>query len=63
MRPHISNIGGIILVLLFLPVRALAQGGPPMITDDPDTPGPGYREINLAGLKAKTIRSRSTVSL
>jgi hypothetical protein len=24
------------------------QGGPPMITDDPGTPGPGKFEINLA---------------
>src|SRR5437588_11167064 len=27
---------------------ARAQGGPPLITDDPDTPGPGHWEINLA---------------
>lgn len=27
---------------------ALAQGGPPMITDDPGTPGDGKFEINLA---------------
>jgi hypothetical protein len=39
-----------ILVLLSVPVNVLAQGGPPMITDDPDTPGPGYWEINLAGI-------------
>jgi hypothetical protein len=25
-----------------------AQGGPPMITDDPGTPGDGHWEINLA---------------
>ena len=28
--------------------RASAQAGPPMITNDPDTPGPGAWEINLA---------------
>src|SRR5438046_1155989 len=28
--------------------RAHAQGGPPMITDDPGTPGNGKFEINLA---------------
>jgi len=28
--------------------RAHAQGGPPMITDDPETPGNGKFEINLA---------------
>jgi hypothetical protein len=27
--------------------HAQAQGGPPLITDDPDTPGPGYWEINI----------------
>jgi hypothetical protein len=26
----------------------LAQGGPPMVTDDPETPGDGHWEINLA---------------
>ena len=31
-----------------LPAPAWAQGGPPLITDDPDTPGPGYWEINLS---------------
>lgn len=30
------------------PAIARAQGGPPLITDDPDTPGPGYWEINVA---------------
>ena len=28
--------------------QALAQGGPPLITNDPDTPGNGNWEINLA---------------
>jgi hypothetical protein len=28
--------------------HALAQGGPPLITNDPDTPGAGNWEINLA---------------
>jgi hypothetical protein len=30
--------------------RAFAQGGPPMITDDPGTPGDGHWEINIAAL-------------
>jgi hypothetical protein len=46
------------LILLSLPVSALAQGGPPMITDDPDTPGPGYWEINLAGITEKSQSER-----
>src|SRR4051794_37439935 len=29
-------------------VRLAAQGGPPMITDDPGTPGDGHWEINVA---------------
>ena len=26
-----------------------AQGGPPLLTDDPDTPGPNHWEINMGG--------------
>jgi len=36
------------------PRTAQAQGGPPLVTDDPDTPGNGHWENNLA-----TIASRS----
>jgi outer membrane putative beta-barrel porin/alpha-amylase len=32
---------------LFLAPPLRAQGGPPMITDDPGSPGPGHWEINL----------------
>jgi len=28
--------------------NVLAQGGPPLVTDDPETPGDGHWEINLA---------------
>ena len=31
-----------------LPHAARSQGGPPMVTDDPDTPGDGHWENNLA---------------
>jgi hypothetical protein len=37
--------------------RLLAQGGPPMITDDPGTPGPGNWEINLAWTDQRTAGS------
>jgi hypothetical protein len=37
---------------------ARAQGGPPLITDDPDTPGPGYWEINLSTFLEKHAHSR-----
>ena len=33
---------------------ALAQGGPPMVTDDPETPGDGHWEINLGAIGART---------
>jgi hypothetical protein len=38
-----------------MPDVLLAQGGPPLVTDDPDTPGDGRWEINLA-----TIATHST---
>ena len=45
-----------LVLLLFLvaacvtvpPRRVVAQGGPPLITDDPETPGNGHWEINVA---------------
>ena len=33
---------------------AFAQGGPPMVTDDPGTPGDGHWEINLGGIASHT---------
>jgi len=39
---------------------AWAQGGPPMLTDDPGTPGPGHWEINLALSREQTSGERST---
>ena len=32
---------------------ALAQGGPPLVTDDPDTPGDGKWEINVASIYSR----------
>lgn len=48
------------LILPGLSTRAiLAQGGPPLITDDPGTPGDGNWEINIAftAEKRRTVRS------
>jgi hypothetical protein len=47
---HPSRIAGAALaaLLALVPASARAQGGPPLITDDPDTPGPGYWEINVS---------------
>jgi hypothetical protein len=46
------------LTTAVFPALATAQGGPPLITDDPDTPGPGYWEINVAMLRDKTRAER-----
>jgi hypothetical protein len=35
-------------------LHASAQGGPPMLTDDPGTPGDGHWEINIATLSDHT---------
>lgn len=40
------------LCLACVPLSAVAQGGPPLITNDPDTPGAGNWEINLAAAGA-----------
>jgi hypothetical protein len=39
-----------LLVLLpaLVPARLQAQGGPPLETDDPGTPGPGHVELNIS---------------
>src|SRR5258707_4583641 len=36
------------LLAIFLPTPAWAQGGPPLLTGDPDTPCPSYLEIHLS---------------
>ena len=38
---------------LCVPAIARGQGGPPMLTDDPDTPGPRYWEINVSSFVQK----------
>jgi len=37
-----------VAVGLAVPLLAMAQGGPPLLTDDPDTPGDRRWEINIA---------------
>jgi hypothetical protein len=37
-----------VLAIAVLPQVALAQGGPPLLTDDPGTPGDGRTELNVA---------------
>lgn len=49
-----------LLILPGLSTRAvLAQGGPPLITDDPGTPGEGNWEINIAFTAEKRRTERS----
>src|SRR5262245_41309681 len=38
----------VLTLTLFWARASHAQGGPPMITDDPGTPGPGHWEVNIA---------------
>jgi hypothetical protein len=40
-------------LLLAAGAPAYAQGGPPMVTDDPGTPGDGHWEINLASIGSR----------
>src|SRR5476649_741466 len=60
MRPALTSIAFTLLVcagaasLLAGSGSALAQGGPPLVTDDPDTPGNGRWEINLATIATHT---------
>lgn len=47
------------LALFLSPAPAsFAQGGPPMLTDDPGTPGSGAWEINIAYLEQRTQQER-----
>jgi hypothetical protein len=47
-------LAGVALITLLLPISGFAQGGPPMVTDDPGTPGDKHWEINIAGMLAST---------
>ncbi|HKU61107.1 MAG TPA: hypothetical protein VJQ44_07825 [Gemmatimonadales bacterium] len=48
MRLQRSASGWLLVLNLLLPAAVAAQGGPPLRTDDPGTPGPGHWEINTA---------------
>jgi hypothetical protein len=50
---------GLALACFFAHILAVhAKGGPPMITDDPDTPGDGQWEINGAYFEDRTALAR-----
>ena len=53
-------VGFLLILILLMPARTFGQGGPPLITDDPDTPGPGYWEINLAAIVERSLSVRRT---
>jgi hypothetical protein len=40
-------LASLLLLISVTLAPLLAQGGPPLISDDPDTPGPGYWEVNF----------------
>jgi len=44
----------LIFAMIGCSAAAWAQGGPPMVTDDPETPGPGKWEINLGAIGEHT---------
>jgi hypothetical protein len=49
----------VLLLMLGATPGAIAQGGPPMLTDDPDTPGANRWEINTAFTQSDTRAERS----
>ena len=53
-----SVIVRVLVMTALWPTVAWAQGGPPLLTDDPDTPGPGRWEINLATLLERSRLER-----
>lgn len=44
----------LVILLLTLALGTRAQGGPPMVTDDPDTPGDGKWEVNVGAIGARS---------
>jgi hypothetical protein len=48
----------LVAVVSLLPAFLHAQGGPPLLTDDPGTPGNGHWEINVAWLTEHTDDGR-----
>lgn len=50
------------LALCLQAASAIAAGGPPMVTDDPETPGDGRWEINAAAISSHT-RAERTLTL
>lgn len=56
--PLVAVVPLVIACCLIAPGNVCAQGGPPMLTDDPGTPGDGQWEINTAFLEERTSSAR-----
>jgi hypothetical protein len=52
----------LVLASIFFAPLATAQGGPPVVTDDPGTPGDRKWEINLAAIYARVYGGRREVA-
>src|SRR6266581_2160599 len=48
MRSLVLLLFSVAVCVAALPRQVAAQGGPPLLTDDPETPGNGHWEINVA---------------
>jgi hypothetical protein len=48
MRATILSVLPAVILIALSPTRAYGQAGPPLVTDDPGTPGNGNWEINVA---------------
>src|ERR1700720_2810065 len=56
VQRHLAKSVRVVSAIFVLAARsALAQGGPPLVTDDPETPGDGHWEINLATVAEHTV--------
>jgi hypothetical protein len=55
--PHLTVLATALFFLVGA-ARVRAQGGPPLLTDDPGTPGPGRWEVNVAFTLDRTSASR-----
>jgi len=58
MRSQILLLFVFAICVAAVPRQAVAQAGPPLLTDDPDTPGNGHWEINVAWTLSQNRSSR-----
>ena len=58
MRSQILLLFVFAICIAAVPRPTIAQAGPPLLTDDPDTPGNGHWEINVAWTLSRNQTSR-----